>query len=136
MYKRQYDDGRLEYEVKFWVDTTEYEYTVDGATGDIRKSEREPHPSASSADIGPVSYTHLDVYKRQPISTMLAICCTSSQLTSIRALLPISRHGAASTRDFIFPSLAVCIVFVNPFPCLLYTSGHHLLHHGPQREQP
>ena len=50
--KREYDDGRLEYEVKFWVDTTEYEYTVDGATGDIRKSEREPHPSASSADIG------------------------------------------------------------------------------------
>ena len=47
VYKRQ-----LEYEVKFWVDTTEYEYTVDGATGDIRKSEREPHPSASSADIG------------------------------------------------------------------------------------
>ena len=50
--ERDYDDGRLEYEVKFWVDTTEYEYTVDGATGDIRKSEREPHPSASSADIG------------------------------------------------------------------------------------
>ena len=50
--KREYDDGRLEHGVKFWVDTTEYEYTVDGATGDIRKSEREPHPSASSADIG------------------------------------------------------------------------------------
>ena len=49
---------------------------------------------------------------------MLAICCTSSQLISIRALLPISRHGAASTRDFIFPSLAVRIVFVNPFPVL------------------
>ena len=30
--KREYDDGRLEYEVQFWVDTTEYEYTVDGAT--------------------------------------------------------------------------------------------------------
>mgnify|MGYP005972264635 CR=1 FL=1 len=50
--QQDWDDGRLEYEVEFWVDTTEYEYTVDGATGDIRKSEREPHPSASSADIG------------------------------------------------------------------------------------
>ena len=39
--KREYDDGRLEYEVKFWVDTTEYEYTVDGATGDIRLTDRE-----------------------------------------------------------------------------------------------
>ena len=50
--QQDYEHGRMEYEVEFWVDTTEYEYTVDGATGDIRKSEREPHPSASSADIG------------------------------------------------------------------------------------
>ena len=28
--KRDYDDGRLEYEVEFWAGTTEYEYKIDG----------------------------------------------------------------------------------------------------------
>ncbi|MBR2547116.1 MAG: PepSY domain-containing protein [Eubacterium sp.] len=29
------DDGRQEYEVQFYVGTTEYEYTIDALTGDI-----------------------------------------------------------------------------------------------------
>lgn len=36
-----YDDdtGRQEYEVKFYVGTTEYEYTLDAATGDILEKD-------------------------------------------------------------------------------------------------
>ncbi len=33
--KRDFDDGRLEYEVKFQAAGTEYEYTIDAATGTI-----------------------------------------------------------------------------------------------------
>ena len=59
--EREYDDGRLVYEVKFWAGNTEYEYKIDGASGSVWKSEKETHhaPSSSgggsgssSADIG------------------------------------------------------------------------------------
>lgn len=41
--ERDWDDGRLEYEVEFWQGTVEYEYTIDGATGVVLKYEREEH---------------------------------------------------------------------------------------------
>lgn len=53
--ERDYDDGRLEYELEFRTDAGEYEYTVDGADGTIRKAEQELYAvsgAGSSADIG------------------------------------------------------------------------------------
>ena len=52
--ERDRDDGRLEYEVEFWFGTTEYDYTIDGATGKVLKAEREDNSaqSAGSGDIG------------------------------------------------------------------------------------
>ena len=46
--KRDYDDGRLEYEVEFWVGNTEYDYKIDGATGAVRESEQKSHGAAGS----------------------------------------------------------------------------------------
>ena len=37
--ERDWDDGRLEYDVEFYVGRTEYEYTVDGATGAVLEYE-------------------------------------------------------------------------------------------------
>lgn len=45
-FKRDRDDGQLEYEVEFRTDGMEYECTVDAATGDIRDWESEPVRSA------------------------------------------------------------------------------------------
>lgn len=54
--ERDYDDGRLEYEMEFRTDQGEYEYTVDGSTGAVIKSEQELYASAgagtSGTDIG------------------------------------------------------------------------------------
>ncbi len=53
--EREWDDGRLEYEIEFWCGTSEYECTVDGHTGAVLKSEIDHHGSgstASSADVG------------------------------------------------------------------------------------
>ena len=46
--KGDYDDGRLEYEVKFWYGSTEYEYDIDGTSGTVLKQEQEAHASAPS----------------------------------------------------------------------------------------
>ena len=53
--ERDYDDGHLEYEVQFWVDSTKYEYKIDGGSGAVLESEKEEHgrsqpESASEAD--------------------------------------------------------------------------------------
>ena len=64
--EREWDDGRLEYEIEFWCGTTEYDYTIDGHSCSILKHEldhhdesshhRDPHHSGTgtsvSADIG------------------------------------------------------------------------------------
>ena len=39
--EREWDDGRLEYELDFYTDDAKYEYTIDAATGAVLKSERE-----------------------------------------------------------------------------------------------
>ena len=56
--EKDYDDGRLEYEVEFYAGTTEYDYTISGTDGTILKQDKEEHggsqttqPSAGS-DIG------------------------------------------------------------------------------------
>ena len=41
--ERDWDDGRLEYEVEFWSGNTEYEYTIDGATGSVLKYKQDWH---------------------------------------------------------------------------------------------
>ena len=48
--ERDYDDGRLEYDVEFWVGTTEWDITVDGSSGAILEQKREDHPNAISPD--------------------------------------------------------------------------------------
>lgn len=49
-----WEHDRLQYEVKFWKDSVEYEFEIDGATGTILKHERETHENSgpSSGDIG------------------------------------------------------------------------------------
>ena len=54
--EREWDDGRLEYEVEFWSGTTEYDYTIDGQTGAVLKQESDYHSgngvTGSANDIG------------------------------------------------------------------------------------
>ena len=52
--QQDWDDGRLEYEVEFWVDTTEYDYTIAAADGSVLKQERETHraPNYSGSGTG------------------------------------------------------------------------------------
>ena len=54
--ERDYDHGRLEYEIEFWAGSTEYDYTIAGADGAVLGYDTERHgsesSSASSTDIG------------------------------------------------------------------------------------
>ena len=55
--KQDWEHGRIEYEVEFWANNTEYDYTVDGTTGAILKKDTENHGSTTtggtaSGDIG------------------------------------------------------------------------------------
>ena len=51
--KRDFEHGRVEYEVEFWVGTTEYEYKIDGSTGTVLEQEQKSHHSnGNTADVG------------------------------------------------------------------------------------
>ena len=52
--EQDWENGRLEYEVEFWDGTVEYDYTIDGVTGDVLKCQQENHVSQApgSGDIG------------------------------------------------------------------------------------
>lgn len=51
--KRDFEHGRVEYEVEFWVGTTEYEYKIDGSTGTVLEQEQKTHHSnGNTADVG------------------------------------------------------------------------------------
>ena len=53
--ERDWDDGRLEYEIEFWCGSTEYEYTVDGHTGFVLEGDMKQHGNsgiAGAADMG------------------------------------------------------------------------------------
>ena len=41
--KREWDDGRLEYEIEFWCGTDEYDYTIDGQSCAVLKHEVDHH---------------------------------------------------------------------------------------------
>ncbi|MCI8303130.1 MAG: hypothetical protein HFF52_00725 [Lawsonibacter sp.] len=41
--EREWDDGRLEYDVEFWCGSTEYDYTIDGHSCSVLKHELEHH---------------------------------------------------------------------------------------------
>ena len=49
--ERDYDNGRLKYEVEFWNGTTEYDYEIDGYTGSVISYDTEIHAAASSTSI-------------------------------------------------------------------------------------
>lgn len=46
--ERDWDDGRLEYEIEFWCGTTEYDYTIDGHSCSVLKHEWDHHTDYSS----------------------------------------------------------------------------------------
>lgn len=46
--ERDWDDGKLEYEVTFWCGTTEYDYTIHGHTCEVLKHEVDHHPEYNS----------------------------------------------------------------------------------------
>lgn len=46
--EREWDDGRLEYELEFWCGTIEYDCTVDGHTGAVLKCGIDHHEEYSS----------------------------------------------------------------------------------------
>lgn len=50
--ERDWDDGRLEYSVEFWVGTVEYDYEIDGTTGAVLKQEQQTHQTAATQTIG------------------------------------------------------------------------------------
>ena len=50
--ERDYDDGRLEYELEFHTDSAAYEVTVDAATGRVLDYEKENLRGGSTSDIG------------------------------------------------------------------------------------
>lgn len=56
--ERDWDDGRLEYDVEFWCGETEYDYTIDGRSCSVLKHKQENHSSShhggvvSAEDIG------------------------------------------------------------------------------------
>ena len=59
-----YDDGRKEYEIEFYVGTTEYDYTVDASSGAILSHEREDHHhSSSSGNAGTATVTEAQAKK-------------------------------------------------------------------------
>ncbi len=43
--EREWDDGRLEYEIEFWCGTSEYDYTIDGHSCSVLKHEVDHHGS-------------------------------------------------------------------------------------------
>ena len=47
--KLDWDDGVQEYEIEFYSGNTEYDYTVNAQTGEIRSYDAETHVSASSS---------------------------------------------------------------------------------------
>ena len=46
--EREWDDGRLEYELEFWCGTTEYDYTIDGYSCSVLKHEIDHHTEYNS----------------------------------------------------------------------------------------
>ena len=46
--ERDWEDGRLEYEIEFWCGSTEYDYTIDGYSCAILKHEQDHHPEYNS----------------------------------------------------------------------------------------
>lgn len=56
--ERDWDDGRLEYDIEFWCGAIEYDYTIDGHSCQVIKHQREDHAGNHhgggdpSADIG------------------------------------------------------------------------------------
>lgn len=49
--ERDWDDGRIQYDVKFWANNTQYEYEIDGTTGSVLKGENKSAPAATGSFI-------------------------------------------------------------------------------------
>ena len=47
--EQDWENGRLAYEVEFWNGSTEYDYTIDGATGSVLEYKKEVRAAAPNA---------------------------------------------------------------------------------------
>ena len=50
--EREWENGRLEYDIEFWCGTTEYDYTIDGSSCSVLKHEWDHHPEYNSEHHG------------------------------------------------------------------------------------
>ena len=67
--EREWDDGRLEYEIEFWCGTDEYDYTIDGHSCSVLKHELERHPHQDGTHhSGSVSSVTLEAAKAAALS--------------------------------------------------------------------
>lgn len=55
--ERDWDNGRLEYDVEFWCGTTEYDYTIDGYSCSVLKHELDHHLEYNSSHHGDVHHS-------------------------------------------------------------------------------
>lgn len=66
--ERDYDDGRLEYELEFHTDSAAYEVTVDAATGRVLDYEKENlRGGTGSTDIGAQAAKAAGPEARRPV---------------------------------------------------------------------
>lgn len=79
--EKDYDDGRLEYEVEFYVGTTEYDYTISGTDGAILGQNKEEHGSQTTQ---PSASSDIGVEKAKSIALSDA-GFTASQVQNLRA---------------------------------------------------
>ena len=52
---RDFDDGRTEYEIEFFINGMEYDYTIDGNTGDILDFDTDGTPIPTSNEVPPAT---------------------------------------------------------------------------------
>lgn len=79
--EKDYDDGQLEYEVEFYVGTTEYDYTISGTDGAILGQNKEEHGSQTTQ---PSASSDIGVEKAKSIALSDA-GFTASQVQNLRA---------------------------------------------------
>lgn len=86
--KRDYDDGRLEYEIKFVLDSTRYSYDIDAANGTIRyfsQNTQNTQNTQSKQDTSiPSSETDIGLEKAKAIALEHA-GLTEGQVTLLKA---------------------------------------------------
>ena len=71
-------------------------------------------------EVSPVSYTHLDVYKRQPFGD-ICILVTADRITA-GALIAETAEETLVSNCFALATISSDVEHVETYACLLYTS--------------